>query len=123
MGRLNARYTDGVAAGAEALFQFFRVLHQRQHLETPIAESKEHAKTHVVDTGLRVDIALVGLLKHLIGADAEVMQLAKVLNAQGREIDIDAADLAVAYLHRVKRFQGVENVANPAGVGFSCHQQ
>ena len=68
---------------------------------------------------------MVGLLEELEGADAAGLEGAEIVDLQGRDVDVDAADLAVAALDVVDGRDAVEHVLKAAvpGIRLAGHEQ
>ena len=121
-----------MAADAEGLLQVADVLQHGQHFEAGIVQAEEDAHADIIDASLhgpvhgRKVVEVVGfrplgvhpaervvvvrLLEELVGADAGLLQLAVGVHRQGGDVDVDAADLAVAPLHAVYRLNGFQRV-------------
>ena len=131
---------DGVRAAAEALFQMMDVLQHGEDFVAPVVDAEERADADVVDAGLHgavhdggapvvvglaaagmdpsVGGAVVRLLEALVGADAAGLQLAEVLDRERRDVDVDAANLAVAAARGVDGLDGLVDVVEAVGVGI-----
>ena len=113
--RLDARHRNGVHADAELPLQVPRVHDHRQQLVAPVVEPEQRAHRHVVDARFHravqrvqapahvaldrvprmhrlVGRPVVRLLEHLERADARLVQLAQLVHAHRRGVDVHPAD-------------------------------
>jgi len=130
--RLDARHADRMRTDAEMLLQMLDVLHQRQQLEAPVVQAKQHADSNIVDSGghgavhrgdppviIRlaprmmhpaVGRMVIGFLKQLVGSDPGLLQRAKLRNRQRGNIDIQPPDFAAGGCGAVYRLDRGEDI-------------